>query len=71
MRELGWRLSVTTSKPTVFADRILEHFALGDYFAGSLWTSIFMLQKHNLFGVPPEIVLMALFAWGIIKLAQK
>lgn len=28
----GWRLGVATSKPAVFAERILEHFSLRSYF---------------------------------------
>ncbi len=28
----GWRLAVATSKPTVFAERILEHFSLRQFF---------------------------------------
>ena len=32
LRSLGWQLVVATSKPTVFAERILEHFGLRDAF---------------------------------------
>ena len=34
LRGAGWSLWVVTSKPTVFAAPILEHFALTRYFAG-------------------------------------
>lgn len=32
LRELGCRLSIVTSKPLVFARRIVDHFALNQYF---------------------------------------
>jgi phosphoglycolate phosphatase len=32
LRRSGWRLAVATSKPTVFADGILEHFSLREAF---------------------------------------
>ncbi len=34
LRERGSRLSVATVKPTVFAERIVEHFGLGRFFHG-------------------------------------
>jgi len=32
LRSNGWRLAVATSKPTMFAQQILDHFSLSDYF---------------------------------------
>jgi phosphoglycolate phosphatase len=32
LRQEGHRLSIATSKPTVFAERIVQHFGLKDYF---------------------------------------
>ena len=32
LRSTGWRLGVATSKPTVFAERILDHFSLRSHF---------------------------------------
>lgn len=32
LKACGWRLAVATSKPTVFAERILEHFSLRQFF---------------------------------------
>ena len=32
LTKCGYRLSVATSKPTVFAERIIQHFGLGSYF---------------------------------------
>lgn len=32
LQDRGWRLAVATSKPTVFAERIVDHFSLRGYF---------------------------------------
>ncbi len=34
LQELGHKLYVATSKPTVYAERIIDHFCLGRYFNG-------------------------------------
>jgi hypothetical protein len=45
-------------------------FALGSYLAGTVWGCLFALKKGYVLGVLPEILLMLVFAFGMVKLAK-
>jgi phosphoglycolate phosphatase len=47
LRADGWVLAVATSKPTVFAERILGHFALRDRFAAVAGSELDGSRRHK------------------------
>lgn len=55
----GWRLAVATSKPTVFAERILEYFGLSDRFAVVVGSGLDGSRRHK-----PEVIAHALELLG-------
>lgn len=56
----GWRLAVATSKPTVFAERILDHFSLRTHFEAVVGAGLdgSRRQKH-------EVITAALSELGV------
>lgn len=55
----GWQLAVATSKPTVFAERILAHFDLSDRFAAVAGSELDGSRRHK-----SEVIAYALRALG-------
>lgn len=47
LRAAGWRLAVTTSKPTVFAERVLDHFSLRSRFIAVVGAELDGTRSHK------------------------
>src|SRR5205085_4114979 len=60
LRRRGWRLGVATSKPTVFAERILDHFELRDFFEVVAGAELDGSRQHK-----HEVITHALSCLGV------
>lgn len=47
LQSRGWRLAVATSKPTVFAERIVDHFSLRSHFEAVVGTGLDGSRRHK------------------------
>lgn len=56
----GWRLAVATSKPTVFAKRILAHFHLRSHFEAVVGSELDGSRRHK-----PHVITHALALLGV------
>ena len=56
----GWRLAVATSKPTVFAERILDHFSLLTHFQAVVGAGLDGSRRHK-----HEVIAAALSDLGV------
>ncbi len=56
----GWRLAVATSKPTVFAERILDHFSLRTHFEAVVGAGLDGSRRHK-----HEVIAVALSELGV------